>query len=63
LEPLREDPALARYLPLHATRGELLARSGEREEAALAFRAALELEAPEPVRRSLEGRLCDLSDP
>jgi RNA polymerase sigma factor (sigma-70 family) len=63
LEPLREDPALAGYLPLHATRGELLARSGDLEEAAVAFRAALDLEAPEPVRRSLEARLRGLSHP
>lgn len=60
LEPLREDPALAGYLPLHATRGELLARAGDPEEAAVAFREALVLEAPEPVRRSLERRLDQL---
>lgn len=60
LEPLQGDPALAGYLPLHATRGELLARAGETEEAAAAFRDALALEAPEPVRRSLELRLLQL---
>jgi RNA polymerase sigma factor (sigma-70 family) len=63
LEPLREDPALTGYLPLHATRGELLARSGDREEAAVAFRTALDLEAPEPVRRSLESRLRQIDSP
>lgn len=57
LEPLREEPALAGQLPLQITRGELLARAGRSGEAAAAFREALLLEAPEPVRRSVERRL------
>jgi RNA polymerase sigma-70 factor (ECF subfamily) len=61
LEPLREDAALAGYLPLHATRGELLARVGDPEEAAVAFREALALEAAEPVRRSLDRRLREVA--
>ena len=38
------------------------ARAGDAEEAVVAFREALELEAPEPVRRSLEKRLRQLEE-
>jgi RNA polymerase sigma factor (sigma-70 family) len=62
LEPLREDAALTGYLPLRATLGELLTRAGDTEEAVVAFREALELESPEPVRRSLEKRLRQLEE-
>ena len=54
-------PSLDGYHLLHATRAELLRRSGRREEAEAAYRRALEL-ATNPVERSfLERRLDELS--
>jgi RNA polymerase sigma-70 factor (ECF subfamily) len=57
LAPLADDPSLALYSLLHATRGELLARLGRKCEAAAALRRAIELTASAPERRLLERRL------
>jgi RNA polymerase sigma-70 factor (ECF subfamily) len=50
------------YHYLHATRGELLRRLGRDEEAAEAYRRALELVEDEAERRLLERRLADLME-
>lgn len=51
------------YYLLPATQGELYARAGRREEAAEAFRRALGMVCPEPVRRRLAERLRELAAP
>jgi RNA polymerase sigma factor (sigma-70 family) len=48
---------LSDYQYFHSTRGELLYRLGRIEEAATAYRRALELAGSEPERRFLERRL------
>jgi RNA polymerase sigma-70 factor (ECF subfamily) len=48
------------YQYLHSTRGELLRRLGRDEEAAAAYRRALELVHDDAERRLLEGRLAGL---
>ena len=48
------------YRYLHSTRGELLCRLGRLDEAAAAYRRALELTQAEPERRFLERRLASL---
>ena len=45
------------YLPLHAARGDLLARLGRAEEARTAFRAARALATTDAERRFLDERL------
>lgn len=57
LAPVRLDD----YYLLPATRGELYARAGRREEAAEAFRRALGMVCPEPVRRRLTERMRELA--
>jgi RNA polymerase sigma factor (sigma-70 family) len=59
-EEIRHHPALAGYYPLPITLGELHARAGDAERAADCFRAALEAESPEPVRRRIQARLLRL---
>jgi RNA polymerase sigma-70 factor, ECF subfamily len=49
------------YHYLHLTRAELLWRLDREEEAAEAYRRALELAHEEPERRFLERRLAELS--
>ena len=56
LATLDGDQRLARYQPLHATRAELLARSGDLDGAAEAYRRALELTGSEAERRALHRR-------
>jgi RNA polymerase sigma-70 factor (ECF subfamily) len=51
------------YLYLHSTRAELLRRLGRREEAAEAYRRALDLAGDERERRLLERRLAELGHP
>ena len=51
---------LADYQPYHATRADLLRRAGRSEEAAAAYRTALDLCRGEPERRFLAGRLAGL---
>ncbi|MFL5778250.1 MAG: RNA polymerase sigma factor [Chloroflexota bacterium] len=52
--------SLETYPYLHAARADFLRRLGRREEAATAYRRALELTANEPERAFLEGRLREL---
>ncbi|MEM7051441.1 MAG: sigma-70 family RNA polymerase sigma factor [Acidobacteriota bacterium] len=54
------DAALATYLPAWATRGDLAARCGLRDEAETAFRQALALSPSPAVRRHLEKRIARL---
>ena len=57
---LADGLELERYHYLHATRAELLRRLGRDEEAAAAYRRALELVRSEPERRFLTARLAEL---
>jgi RNA polymerase sigma-70 factor (ECF subfamily) len=59
---MQEDPRLAGYHLLPATRGDLLRRLGRRTEAAEAFRQALDLATTEADRRFLARRISDLVD-
>jgi RNA polymerase sigma-70 factor (ECF subfamily) len=56
---IQDDPALANYYLLPATRGRLLAELGEREAAAKSFREALNRKCSEPERRFLLRRLAE----
>jgi RNA polymerase sigma-70 factor (ECF subfamily) len=56
LATLEGDHRLDRYQPLHATRAELLARTGDLDGAGAAYRRALELTGNEAERRALERR-------
>lgn len=63
LEAVARDPALARFHYVAATRGELLARLGRRDEARRALEAAV-VDCPSPTeRRHLQRRIAELSDP
>src|SRR5204862_414508 len=57
LAPLLDDPALARYQPLHAAHAELLGRAGDRDGATRAYEKAIELSANAVERAELERRL------
>jgi RNA polymerase sigma-70 factor, ECF subfamily len=50
------------YHLLHATRGNLLARLGRRDEAREAYRAALAGAKLDPERRLMAGRIAELDD-
>jgi RNA polymerase sigma-70 factor, ECF subfamily len=50
------DDRLDRYQPFHATRAELLARAGDAESAAIAYRRAIELTQNAAERAGLEAR-------
>lgn len=54
------DARLAEYQPYWATRAELLARTGARDEALRAYEIAIGLERDEAVRRFLQQRLAGL---
>ena len=54
--------ALERYLPLHATRGDLLRRLGRKAEAAAAYATATALAGNAAERRFLEQRRAELTD-
>jgi RNA polymerase sigma-70 factor (ECF subfamily) len=60
LDAISIDPQLRRWAPLHVARAELLRQAGRREEAAAAYRAALELGPPAPERAFLARRLREL---
>jgi RNA polymerase sigma-70 factor (ECF subfamily) len=51
---------LAHHHLAHAARADLLRRLGRRDEAAAAYRRALELVRQEPERRFLERRLAEV---
>jgi RNA polymerase sigma-70 factor (ECF subfamily) len=56
------DPSrLADYQPYHAARADLLRRAGRTDEAAVAYRTALDLCRGEPERRFLARRLAELT--
>ena len=57
LEIVDDLPGLERYHLLHSTRAELLRRLGRGDEAAAAYRRALELAPSEAERTFLESRL------
>ncbi|RZU03340.1 RNA polymerase sigma-70 factor (ECF subfamily) [Kribbella rubisoli] len=57
LDALSKEPALAAYAYLPATRADVLTRLGRTEEAAVAYREAIELTANETERRFLTARL------
>jgi RNA polymerase sigma-70 factor, ECF subfamily len=61
LDVLAADPRVARWAPLHAARGELLRRMGERRSAAEAYRTALALDPAPAERGFLTGRLRELT--
>ncbi|PWN03744.1 RNA polymerase subunit sigma-24 [Nocardioides silvaticus] len=56
LDGLVVDDRLERYQPLHATRAELLARAGDHDGAAAAYRRAIELTENAAERTALEAR-------
>ncbi|MEV4265703.1 sigma-70 family RNA polymerase sigma factor [Kribbella sp. NPDC049584] len=57
LDALSKEPALATYAYLPATRADVLTRLGRTEEAAEAYREAIQLTANETERRFLTARL------
>ena len=57
---LAEEPALKQYHPLYAAQAELNRRAGQKQQALLAYRQALELVQQEPERRHLQQRLASL---
>jgi RNA polymerase sigma-70 factor, ECF subfamily len=60
LDGLARDQRLCGYHPLHAARGELLARAGQPTEAATALARAAELAPTEQERRQIRRRLTSL---
>jgi RNA polymerase sigma-70 factor (ECF subfamily) len=56
LATLDDDDRLDRYQPLHATRAELLARAGDLDGAAAAYRRAIDLTHNTAERRALMAR-------
>jgi RNA polymerase sigma-70 factor (ECF subfamily) len=60
LNELVGDPRLAGYHPLHAARGELLARAGRLDEAAVELSRAAELAPTEQERTQIRRRLTSL---
>jgi RNA polymerase sigma-70 factor (ECF subfamily) len=60
LATLDDDPRLERYQPLHATRAELLARSGDLVAATAAYRIAIELSQNPSERTALQARAARL---
>ncbi|GIG90757.1 RNA polymerase sigma factor [Plantactinospora endophytica] len=61
LDVLDRDDRLAGYHLLPAARADLLRRLGRREEAAVAYRRALDLVGNEPERAFLRGRLAEIA--
>lgn len=61
VEPLRGDPALARYHLLPAVLAELWAEAGATDEATRLYREALAQPCSEPERRFLSRRLAELA--
>lgn len=61
LEELERQGALERYQPFHACRADVLRRAGKRNEAAAAYRRALELTGNAAERQFLEQRLRDVT--
>lgn len=62
LAPIADDKRMAGYQPYWAARGHLLARAGQRDAAAEAFRVAIALTTDLAVREYLQGQLAGLQD-
>ena len=62
VDDLAADGALADYYLLPATRADLLRRLGRHDEAAAAYRQALDLVTTDPEHRYLARRLREVSD-
>ena len=62
MAPLADDKRMLGYQPYWAADGELLARAGQRPDAAEAFRVAIGLTTDEAVRSYLQGQLTALQD-
>jgi RNA polymerase sigma-70 factor (ECF subfamily) len=63
LEAIEGAEAMERYQPFHAARADLLRRAGRAQEAAVAYRRAIDLTGNEPERRFLETRLGEVDPP
>ena len=63
LDVLLGHPQLATWPRIHVARADLLARMGRDDEAARAYRTALELEPPAAQRRYIERRLAGTDQP
>jgi RNA polymerase sigma-70 factor (ECF subfamily) len=63
IDVLEQDGRLAGYHYLPAVRADLLRRLGRLDEAATAYRAALELADNEAERAFLAGRLAEVQSP
>ncbi len=63
LDTIAVDPQLARWPPFHMARADLLRRLDRRDEAAAAYRTALELEPPPTERDFIARRLRELGRP
>ena len=61
LDRIADD--LDHYHPLHAARGAMLRQLGRRDEAASAYRRAVERAVTEVDRRFLQQQVAGLSDP
>jgi RNA polymerase sigma-70 factor (ECF subfamily) len=61
ITPLETDPSLERYHLLPATRADLLRRLGRHDDAAIAYREALELATTDAEQRYLARRLAESS--
>jgi RNA polymerase sigma-70 factor, ECF subfamily len=57
------SPSLEDFLPYHAVRADLLARTGRRDAARAAYREALRLEPSVAERRWLERKTAELAKP
>ncbi|CAM3248658.1 sigma-70 family RNA polymerase sigma factor [Prescottella defluvii] len=62
LDALADDPRLRDHHPYAAARAELLLRLGRRQEAADAYRRALDMAGTEPEREHLRHRLAEAED-
>ena len=60
LDALAADQRVARQVPLHAARADVLVRLGRVDEAAIAYREALALASNTAERTYFADRLCDL---
>lgn len=62
LDSVAHHPQLQRWPQLHVARPDLLRRLGRTEDAASAYRAALELEPPAAERRFIATRIRQLQE-
>ena len=63
LDTLTASSDLTRWPQLHIARGSLLAQDGRRDDAIAAYREALSLEPPPPVRRHIADQIAALRGP